>query len=117
MASIRKNPKFPDLYNVIENGVKVLGGRSFSKKDAQVIAAARTRLKAKKTAMAKKTTAKKKTPAKKKASGGIAGFVKKIQNTPAVKKVATTIKALEKKLLDAKKKKAAAVKIARKKLK
>ena len=68
-------------------------------------------------AIKKKAAAKKKPAAKKKTIGGIAGFVRKIQNTPGVKKAATAIKALEKKLLDAKKKKAAQVKIARKKLK
>jgi len=65
----------------------------------------------------RKTPVKRKTAAKKKTAGGIAGFVRKIQNTPAVKSVAKTIKALESKLKAAKKKKAAAVKVARKKLK
>lgn len=54
MATIRKNPKFPDRYNVIENGIKVLNGRSFSYSDAKRIADARTRLKKKKT-VSKKT--------------------------------------------------------------
>lgn len=49
--------------------------------------------------------------------GGIASYVRKIQSTPAVKSAANTIKALEAKLKAAKKKKAAAVKVARKKLK
>lgn len=71
----------------------------------------------KKKATTKKKVVKRKTAVKKKTTGGIAGFVRKIQNSPGVKRAATAIKALEKKLLDAKKKKAAAVKIARKKLK
>lgn len=65
----------------------------------------------------RKTTAKRKPAAKKKTTGGIAGFVRKIQNSPGVKSVAKTIKALETKLKAAKRKKAAAVKVARKKLK
>lgn len=65
----------------------------------------------------RKTTVKKKVAAKKKTTGGIAAFVRKIQNSPGVKSVSKTIKALETKLTAAKKKKAAAVKIARKKLK
>jgi hypothetical protein len=63
--------------------------------------------------VAKKTT-KKKTVKK---STGIASYVKKIQKAPAVKRVADTIKAIEKKLAEAKKKKAVAVKLVRKKLK
>lgn len=66
----------------------------------------------------KKKTAKKATKKKTvKKSTGIASYVRKIQNSPGVKKVTSTIKAIEKKLAEAKKKKAAAVKIARKKLK
>jgi hypothetical protein len=64
----------------------------------------------------KKTAAKKKAPAKKR-TGGIASYVRSIFSSPGVKKVATTIKSLEAKLKAAKKKKAAAVKIARKKMK
>jgi hypothetical protein len=67
-------------------------------------------------AVKKKPVAKKK-PAAKKRSGGIASYVKSVFNSPGVKKVATTIKGLEAKLKAAKKKKAAAVKIARKKMK
>jgi hypothetical protein len=62
----------------------------------------------------KKKTTKKKVVKK---STGIASYVKKIQKAPSVKRVADTIKAIEKKLAEAKKKKAAAVKIVRKKLK
>lgn len=58
----------------------------------------------------------KKKPTKKKASG-IAAYVKKIQNSPGVKKVSNTIKTLEKKLIEAKKAKQKAVVAARKKLK
>lgn len=65
--------------------------------------------------MAMKKPAKKK-PTKKKASG-IAAYVKKIQNSPGVKKVSNTIKTLEKKLIEAKKAKQKAVVAARKKLK
>lgn len=67
----------------------------------------------------KKTTKKatKKKCATKKSTGGIASYVRKIQNSPGVKKVTNTIKAIEKKLAEAKRKKVAAVKIARKKLK
>lgn len=71
-------------------------------------------------AVKKKTTTKKK-PAKKstvkRITGGIASYVRKIQNSVGVKKVTNTIKEIEKKLALAKKKKAAAVKLARKKLK
>lgn len=109
MASIKKNPKFPDTYNVIENGVKVLGGRSFSKADAKRIAAARTRLKKKKMATNKKTTARKST--------GIASYTRKIQNSPAVKAADKKVKDLERKLKAAKKLKATKVKAARKKIK
>jgi hypothetical protein len=65
----------------------------------------------------RKAPAKRKVAAKKKTTGGIAAFVRKIQNAPGVKSVAKTIKALETKLKAAKRKKAAAVKVARKKLK
>jgi hypothetical protein len=65
----------------------------------------------------RKTPAKRKVAAKKKTTGGIAAFVRKIQNSPGVKSVAKTIKSLETKLKAAKRKKAAAVKVARKKLK
>ncbi len=65
----------------------------------------------------RKAPAKRKVAAKKKTTGGIAAFVRKIQNSPGVKSVAKTIKALETKLKAAKRKKAAAVKVARKKLK
>ena len=48
---------------------------------------------------------------------GIASYVKKIFSSPTVKKAAATVKSLEAKLKAAKKKKAAAVKVARKKIK
>jgi hypothetical protein len=67
-------------------------------------------------AIKKKPVAKRK-PAAKKRMGGIASYVRSVFNSPGVKKVATTIKGLEAKLKAAKKKKAAAVKIARKKMK
>jgi outer membrane murein-binding lipoprotein Lpp len=60
--------------------------------------------------------ARRKTTRKTKISG-IASYTKKVQSSPGVKKAASTIKALEAKLKAAKKKKAAAVKAARKKLK
>lgn len=65
----------------------------------------------------RKAPVKRKVAAKKKTTGGVAGFIRKIQNSPGVKSVAKTIKALETKLKAAKKKKAAAVKVARKKMK
>jgi len=65
----------------------------------------------------KRKTAAKKKPAAKKRITGIASYVRSIFSSPGVKKVANTIKGLEAKLKAAKKKKAAAVKIARKKLK
>jgi hypothetical protein len=67
----------------------------------------------------KKKTTKKATKKSttKKSTGGIASYVRKIQNSPGVKKVTNTIKVIEKKLAEAKRKKAGAVKIARKKLK
>ena len=71
--------------------------------------------------MAVKKTAKRKTAAKKKSTrkttGGIAAYTRKIQSSPGVKQATTMIKSLESKLKAAKKKKAAAVKVARKKLK
>jgi hypothetical protein len=70
----------------------------------------------KKKAVKRKPAAKKKAPAKKR-TGGIASYVRSIFSSPGVKKVASTIKSLEAKLKAAKKKKAAAVKIARKKIK
>jgi hypothetical protein len=48
---------------------------------------------------------------------GIAAYVRKIQSSLGVKRATATIKSLEAKLKAAKKKKAAAVKVARKKLK
>jgi hypothetical protein len=48
---------------------------------------------------------------------GIASYVKKIFSSPTVKKAAATVKSLEAKIKAAKKKKAAAVKVARKKIK
>jgi hypothetical protein len=65
----------------------------------------------------KKKPAAKRKPAAKKRTGGIASYVRNIFSSPGVKKVASTIKSLEAKLKAAKKKKAAAVKIARKKMK
>ena len=61
-----------------------------------------------------------KKPTKKKVvkkTTGIASYTKKVQNAPAVKRIAKSIKAMEAKLKAAKKKKAAAVKSVRKKLK
>jgi len=65
-------------------------------------------------AVAKKKTTKKKVVKK---STGIASYVRKVQNAPAVKRIAKTIKAMEIKLKQAKKKKAAEVKKVRTKLK
>ena len=65
----------------------------------------------------KRKTATKKKPVAKKRISGIASYVRSVFSSPGVKKVAATIKGLEAKLKAAKKKKAAAVKIARKKLK
>ena len=65
-------------------------------------------------AVAKKKTTKKKVVKK---STGIASYVRKVQNAPAVKRIAKTIKAMELKLKQAKKKKAAEVKKVRTKLK
>jgi hypothetical protein len=61
----------------------------------------------------KKTTKRKTTKAKKSTIGS---YVRKLMNTPGVKSVSKTVKSLEAKLKAAKKKKAAAVKVARKKL-
>jgi hypothetical protein len=67
----------------------------------------------------KKKPVKRKTTKRKpaKSSGGIASFVRKVQNAPAVKSKTRKISDLEKKLKAAKKEKAAAVKIATKRLK
>jgi len=65
-------------------------------------------------AVAKKKTTKKKVVKK---STGIASYVRKVQNAPAVKRIAKTIKAMEIKLKQAKKKKAAEVKKVRTRLK
>jgi len=62
----------------------------------------------------KKKTVKRKTTKAKKSS--IGSYVRKLNNAPAVKRAGKTVKDLERKLLAAKKKKAAAVKVARKKL-
>jgi hypothetical protein len=64
----------------------------------------------------KKKAVKRKTTAKKK-STGIASYVRKIQNSPAVKSADKKVKDLERKLKAAKKAKAVKVKAARKKLK
>jgi hypothetical protein len=69
----------------------------------------------KKKVVKRKPAAKKKTAARKPRVGGIASYVRRIFAEPAVKKAASAIKALELKLKAAKKKKAAAVKTARKK--
>lgn len=61
----------------------------------------------------KKSTKRK--PVKK--STGIASYTKKVQNAPAVKRISKAIKTMEAKLKAAKRKKAAAVKSVRKKLK
>jgi hypothetical protein len=65
----------------------------------------------------KKTATKRKTAAKKKTTGGIASYVRKIQNSPGVKAADRTVKDLERRLKAAKKLKATKVKLARKKLK
>lgn len=66
----------------------------------------------------KKRAVKRKTATKRPSKiTGIASYVKKVFSSPGVKKVSATIKTLEAKLKAAKKKKAAAVKIARKKIK
>jgi hypothetical protein len=65
----------------------------------------------------KRATSKRKTTKRKPKITGIASYVKKVFSSPGVKKVSATIKSLEAKLKAAKKKKAAAVKTARKKLK
>jgi len=56
------------------------------------------------------------TKKKKSLTSTIGSYVKKLMKAPAVKRAAMSIKTLEKKLIAAKKKKAAAVKLARKKL-
>lgn len=61
----------------------------------------------------KRKTAKRKT---KKKGSTIASYVRKLNNSPGVKRAGKTVKELERKLAAAKKKKAAAVKVARKKL-
>jgi hypothetical protein len=61
----------------------------------------------------KRKTAKRKT---RKKGSTIASYVRKLNNSPGVKRAGKTVKELERKLAAAKKKKAAAVKIARKKL-
>jgi hypothetical protein len=61
----------------------------------------------------KRKTAKRKT---KKKGSTIASYVRKLNNSPGVKRAGKTVKDLERKLAAAKKKKAAAVKVARKKL-
>ena len=66
--------------------------------------------------MAVKKKAVKRKTAKKK-STGIASYVRKIQNSPAVKSADKKVKDLERKLKAAKKAKAVKVKAARKKLK
>jgi hypothetical protein len=61
---------------------------------------------------------KKKTTKRKKSVGSTIGsYVRKLMSAAPVKRAALSIKELEKKLIAAKKKKAAAVKVARKKLK
>jgi hypothetical protein len=61
---------------------------------------------------------KKKTTKRKKSVGSsIGSYVRKLMSAAPVKRAALSIKELEKKLTAAKKKKAAAVKVARKKLK
>jgi len=65
-------------------------------------------------ALKKKKVTRKKTTKKKSTIGS---YVRKLMNTPSVRSVAKTVKALEIKLKAAKRKKAAAVKVARKKLK
>ena len=62
----------------------------------------------------KRKTTKRKTSRKKSTIGS---YVKKVMSAAPVKRAAKVLKDLEKKLMAAKKKKAAAVKIARKKLK
>lgn len=63
-------------------------------------------------AIKKKVTKRKKT-----VGSTIGSYVRKLMSAAPVKRVSKTIKDLEKKLTAAKKKKAAAVKVARKKLK
>ena len=61
----------------------------------------------------KRKAVKRKTKAKKSTIGS---YVRKLNNSPGVKRAGKTVKDLERKLAAAKKKKAAAVKVARKKL-
>jgi hypothetical protein len=91
MASIRKTSANSDKYYVIENGKKVLGGKAFFKESAQRIAEARTRLAKKKMVKKKSTT--------KKSSGGIASYVRKVQNSPGVKSADKKVKDLVEKIL------------------
>jgi len=65
----------------------------------------------------KKKSVKRKTAKRKTLGSSIGSYVKKLMKAPAVKRAATSIKTLEKKLAAAKKLKAAAVKKARKALK
>jgi hypothetical protein len=64
----------------------------------------------------RKKTVKRKTTKKRSLGSTIGSYVKKLMKAPAVKRAATSIKSLEKKLAAAKKIKAAAVKKARKAL-
>ncbi len=57
---------------------------------------------------------KKRNSKKKSAKGGIASYVRKINNVPAVKKASGRVKKLESELKGAKKKKAQAIKAAQK---
>lgn len=61
----------------------------------------------------RKKATKRKTKAKKSTIGS---YVRKLNNSPGVKRAGKTVRDLERKLAAAKKKKAAAVKVARKKL-
>jgi hypothetical protein len=65
----------------------------------------------------RKAATKRKTTVKRKTTGGIASYVRKIQNSPGVKAADRTVKDLERRLKAAKKLKATKVKAARKKLK
>lgn len=69
-----------------------------------------TRKPKKKASTAKRTT-------RKKTSGGIASYVRKVQNSPTVKAATKMIKDLEKRLAAAKKEKATKVKAVQRKLK
>jgi hypothetical protein len=68
-------------------------------------------------AIKKKATKKKSTTKKKSVAGGIAAYVRKIQRNPQVAIKTRKIKKLESQLKAAKKEKATAVKLLRKKLK